>query len=69
MTEREICESIVSDGGCRKINCDGIKYYGYIINEGTPCPLQDMCFSEEDEVELAKQWLEEHKEGCDGLLR
>ena len=62
MTEREICECIVRDGGCRKINCGGFKHYEYIINEGTPCPLQDMCFSEESEVKLAKRWLAENEE-------
>jgi len=59
MTEREICERIVKDRNCGAIVCSGSRG----INKGTPCPFDGEC--DYDPLDMAKQWLLDHPEGCE----
>ena len=61
MTDHEICEWIVKNGGsCRRMSCAGD--YGW--NNGTPCPFIDEKFDCENVLEQAKAWLAEHQKTC-----
>ena len=62
MTDREIAEKIVADGGCGEIACKGdlVDWANY----GTPCPFTtgDGCIA--GRPLSAKQYLLDHPEPC-----
>ena len=63
MTEREICERIVTKGDCAGISCSGD--IGQGMNTDTPCPLYEKgryycCYGGANAKIQARLWLDEH---------